>query len=125
MTKVLLSIKPEFVSKIFDGTKKYEFRKVLFKEKDVSTIVVYSSSPICQVVGEFNVDEILCDNAESIWENTKDHAGVTKEFYSTYFNGRKTAIAIKIGRIKKYRYPKKLSDLNVKKAPQSFCYLDK
>ena len=31
--KVLLSIKPEFAEKIFNGTKKYEFRKSIFKNK--------------------------------------------------------------------------------------------
>ena len=29
--KVVLSIKPEFANKIFDGTKKFEFRKSIFK----------------------------------------------------------------------------------------------
>lgn len=29
----LLSIKPEFAEAIFDGTKKFEFRKVKFKKK--------------------------------------------------------------------------------------------
>lgn len=32
--KVLLSIKPEFAERIFNGSKKYEFRKVIFKNPD-------------------------------------------------------------------------------------------
>ena len=28
--KVVLSIKPQFANKIFDGTKKFEFRKAIF-----------------------------------------------------------------------------------------------
>ena len=36
----LLSIKPEFAEAIFDGTKKFEFRKVKFK-KNVNKIKVY------------------------------------------------------------------------------------
>ena len=44
--KVLLSIKPEFADKIFNGTKKYEFRKSIFKNKDVDTVVVYPKSVI-------------------------------------------------------------------------------
>lgn len=31
--KVLLSIKPEFANKIFEGTKRFEFRKSIFKKK--------------------------------------------------------------------------------------------
>lgn len=37
--KVLLSIKPQFAIKIFDGTKKFEFRKIIFKNSDIQTVV--------------------------------------------------------------------------------------
>ena len=33
--KVVLSIKPEFAFKIFDGTKQFEFRKAIFKNPAV------------------------------------------------------------------------------------------
>ena len=51
--KVILSIKPEFANKIFNGTKKFEFRRTLFKKKEVKKIVVYASAPISKVIGEF------------------------------------------------------------------------
>ena len=57
--KVLLSIKPEFVEKIFDGSKKYEYRKVLPKRTDISVIVIYASAPVQRVVGEFRINEIF------------------------------------------------------------------
>jgi predicted transcriptional regulator len=41
--RVLLSIKPEFAFKIL-MVKKYEFRKVVFKNPKVKTVVVYASS---------------------------------------------------------------------------------
>ena len=56
---VLLSIKPEFAEKIFDGTKKFEFRKSIFKNTDVQTVIVYASSPVQQVIGEFTIDSIF------------------------------------------------------------------
>ena len=39
--RVLLSIKPEFVEKIFSGEKLYEYRKAMFKNVNVSTVVIY------------------------------------------------------------------------------------
>jgi hypothetical protein len=36
--KVVLSIKPEFANKIFDGTKKFEFRKSIFKNENIKLI---------------------------------------------------------------------------------------
>lgn len=68
--KVLLSIKPEFASKIFNGTKKYEFRKSIFK-RDVDKVVVYASSPVQRVIGEFTIADIICNDIESLWQLTK------------------------------------------------------
>ena len=121
--KVLLSIKQEFVEKIFAGTKKYEFRKTLFKRNDVKHIVVYASAPIKRVVGEFEIKDILSDDVECIWEQTKDYSGITKEFYKSYFQNKKTANAIHIGHLKKYEKARLLSDYNIQQAPQSFCYV--
>lgn len=122
--KVLLSIKPEFVEKIFAGTKKYEFRKSLFKRSEVKYIVIYASAPIKGVVGEFEICHILSGNVEAIWEKTKKHSGITKEFYKSYFKNKKIANAIQIGHIKKYEKKRALSDYNIQHAPQSFCYID-
>ena len=121
--KVLLSIKPEFVEKIFAGTKKYEFRKSLFRRSDVKNVVIYASSPVKRVVGEFEIDDILSDDVDSLWERTKKHSGITKTFYKSYFQNKKTANAIQIGHLIKYEVTKSLSDYNIHQAPQSFCYI--
>lgn len=44
--RVLLSIKPEFVEKIFSGEKLYEYRKAAFKNEGISSIVIYSTMPV-------------------------------------------------------------------------------
>lgn len=118
MYKVLLSIKPEFAYKIFDGTKKYEFRKSIFK-KDVSRIFVYASYPVKQIIGEFQIEEILNYKVDKIWQKTAPYPGITEEFYQLYFD----AYAIKVGKTIRYEHPKKLSDYKILVAPQSFMYL--
>lgn len=121
--KVLLSIKPEFAEKIFNGTKKYEFRKSIFKNKDVDTVVVYASSPWKYVIGEFHIDKILNDNVDRIWEQTREYSGISEEFYRLYFSRKTQAYAIKIGQVTKFKKRKRLSDYNVNFAPQSYVYL--
>ena len=74
--KVLLSIKPEFAEKIFNGTKKYEYRRVIFKNK-VETIVVYASDPVQRVIGEFEIGEILHKDIEQLWEYTGNKINAT------------------------------------------------
>lgn len=44
---VILSIKPEFVEKIFSGEKQYEYRKVLFKQRWIP----YISTPVVPSAG--------------------------------------------------------------------------
>lgn len=121
--KVLLSIKPEFVEKIFAGTKRYEFRKSLFKRSDVKHVVIYASAPIKRVVGEFEIEDIISDDVDTIWELTRKHSGITKALYNSYFQNRKIANAIRIGHLTKYEKARQLSDFNIHQAPQSFCYI--
>lgn len=121
--KVLLSIKPEYVKKIFDGTKKYEFRKSLFRRNDIKFIVIYASAPIKRVVGEFEIDDILSDDVNAVWEKTKRYSGISKEFYNSYFQKKKVANAIQIGHLTIYKKTRALSYYNLTQAPQSFCYI--
>jgi predicted transcriptional regulator len=121
--RVLLSIKPEFAFKIFDGTKKYEFRKSIFKRNDVNKVVVYASSPVQQVIGEFEIDDILCEDLDVLWKITRKFSGISKDFYDEYFSNKEKAFAIKVGNVQRYSRPKLLSDFNVNYAPQSFAYL--
>ena len=108
--KVLLSIKPEFVEKIFNGTKKYEFRKSIFKNKDVDTVVVYASSPWQYVIGEFKIETILSDNVDRIWEQTHEFSGISENFFRMYFAHKTNAFAIKIGHVTRYKKHKHLRD---------------
>lgn len=122
--KVLLSIKPEFAFKIFDGEKKFEFRKVIFKNPDIRTVVVYASSPVKQVIGEFEIDDILSSSPDEIWELTKNYSGISEMYFHEYFENRLVAHAIKIKNTKRYKRPMSLKeDFNVL-PPQSYLYLN-
>lgn len=124
MKAVLLSIKPEFAHKIFDGTKKYEFRKQIFKDSSVKKVIVYSSSPEQKVIGEFTIDDILNDTPSDLWLQTRDYSGITQAFYEEYFRGRKNAYAIKVASTKLYEQKKNLSDFDIMFPPQSFAYVE-
>ncbi len=121
--KVVLSIKPEFAFKIFDGSKKFEFRKTIFKNSAVKSIVVYASSPVQKVIGEFEIDEIINNKLDTLWDLTKDESGISKEFFYKYFSQHEKGFAIKVKSKKKYKTPKCLkADFNLN-PPQSFAYL--
>jgi len=120
--KVVLSIKPEFAFKIFDGTKKFEFRKSIFKNEKIKTIIVYASSPVQQVIGEFDIEEVLNHDLSTLWDLTQEFSGISEEFYYEYFTNKEQGFAIKIKKTRKYRTPKCLrADFNLS-PPQSFAY---
>lgn len=122
MYNMLISIKPGYVENIFNGSKKYEYRKIRCKQ-DIDKIIIYSTYPIMKVVGEAKVEKILEDSPDRIWEKTKKYSGIDLNFYQKYFKDRSKAIAYKLTNIKKYDSPKELSSYGIKAAPQSFVYI--
>ncbi len=122
MSKVLISIKPEYVNRILNGTKKYEYRRMLAK-KGVSSLVIYSTWPVMEIVGEVEVVETIEMAPSSLWEKTKKEAGISRRKYREYFKGKKKAYAYALGRVTKYGPNKNLIDIGIKQAPQSFVYL--
>lgn len=122
--KVLLSIKPEFVEKIFSGEKKYEYRRTIFKDESVDTIMIYSTMPVGKVVGEIKFESIFNETIDDLWNKTKNNAGISHDFFKSYFKNKESGYAIKIKETTIYDKPLALSDLSSKlKAPQSFCYI--
>lgn len=123
--KVLLSIKPKYAKKIFEGKKKYEYRRRVFKREKIDTIIVYVTKPVGKVIGEFKIDKIIEDNPNTIWEKTKLYSGIEETDYKEYFKERDKGFAIGIKCTQVYDEPLNLIDINpkIKSAPQSFMYV--
>ena len=122
MCKMLLSINPEHVNNIFNGSKKFEFRKTICTRK-VDKIIFYATSPIKKIVGEAKVTNILIDTPEKIWEQTNEFSGISKYFFENYYKNKENAVAFQIDDVLKYSKPLNLEDLGILRAPQSFQYL--
>ena len=122
MKKIIISINPEHVKNIINGTKKFEYRTKAAKN-DVNKIIIYETTPIKKVVAEAEIVEVLMMNPEDLWIETKEESGITKSFFDTYFENRDVAYAYKLGRVKVYEEPKSLEDFGLKYAPQSFVYV--
>ena len=113
---IILSIHPSHIEKILSGEKRYEYRK--------RYIVVYATAPIKMIVALIKIDSILKGTPESVWEKTKKHAGVSKDFFMLYFTDHQDSYAIKFKAVFKLETPKSLMCLdNNVSAPQSYTYL--
>ena len=120
--RVLLSIKPEFSTRIFEGVKKFEYRRAIFK-KPVDGVVVYASAPISMVVGEFEISDLLFHDLNTLWRKTRKHSGITEEYFFSYFSNKTDGYAIQIGRTRKYRSPLMLREVYGLNPPQSYVYV--
>lgn len=120
----LLSIRPEYVKHIIEGTKKVEFRKKKFSDS-VQKVVVYSSSPQKRIVGYFKVTKIRVNTPAVIWNRYEKVGGISKDSYEDYYKNSKQAYAIEIDQF--FRFPEPLNPQGYDSSfrpPQSFCYVD-
>lgn len=121
MKKIIISINPEHVNNIINGTKRYEYRTRAAR-KDVNKLIIYETMPIKKIVGEAEIVEVLSLDPNTLWEQTKDYSGISKKFFDEYFKNRSVAYAYKLGKVKVYDEPKSLIEFGLMTAPQSFAY---
>lgn len=125
MKKVLMSIKPEFANSIFEGTKLYEYRKYKLGRKDIVSVVVYATEPVSKIIGEFDIEKVLEETPQRLWELTHNGSGITEEFFYKYFENRNVSFAYKISNPQRYSEPRLLSDCYPGvKPPQTHRYVD-
>lgn len=124
---VLLPIKQKYCDLIFEGSKRFEFRKRLpLGLKKGDEVAIYCGSPTSAVVGYFKVAEVVSDAPWKVWYETQKHAGMRYWDFTRYFLTSERANAIKIGQL--YEIPGFLSLAELRgssTAPQSFVYLTK
>jgi predicted transcriptional regulator len=122
--KVLLSIKPEFAERIFDGTKRFEFRRSVFTNRSIRTVVVYVTQPVGKIIGEFDIAQIITAHPSGLWERTREFAGINREFFDAYFAGREDGYAIEVAAVRKFDQPiEPRTVIENFTPPQSYMYV--
>ena len=125
MTNVLLSIKPKYVKAIMDGSKEYEFRKQIFKNRSAKIACIYASAPMKKIVGCFCPSEIVEGHPDSLWEQFQDVSGVSEQEFFEYFAGKENGFAIRIDELERFGTPVDPHQVFERFVPpQSFCYVD-
>lgn len=91
---LLISVHPEHATKIFDGSKKVELRRVRPKVTSGDMVLVYASSPVKALVGAFYVDKVVKAAPQALWGQVKEAAGITREQFDSYYRGATIAYGI-------------------------------
>ena len=129
MSKALfISVKPEFVEKIFNGTKTIELRKSIPGVKKEDMIIIYSTSPVMAIIGICKVKEILSMTPTNLWKEYSEKLGIDRQRYFDYYKGKNVAVGIVLKERQKFPDPIALSNFRRKFAsfqpPQTFRYID-
>lgn len=125
---IVLSIRPNYVKLIFEGSKKYELRRKLPKNLEIGSLVlVYATTPLKCLYGAFIVDDLIEISINELWKKVKTKAGIDELKFFDYFKNCDYGCAIKIGRKWKLDCPINLESIKEKdvkfNVPQSFRYL--
>lgn len=102
MRRVLLSIKPEFVEKIFSNDKTVELRKRIPNLIEGDELLIYASAPVMAIVGAVEVTRVVQQAPDDLWRMVRAHAAVGRDFFAEYYQDHSTAYGIFLGRTQLY-----------------------
>src|ERR1044072_1749835 len=113
MTKkiLLISVHPEHATKIFDGSKKVELRRVRPNVSSGDLVLVYVSTPVQALVGTFDVDKVVDAKPEVLWKQVKEIACVSRERFDNYYDGATNAYGIFVQEVRRLPTPVHLGSL--------------
>jgi len=124
---VLVSIHPDYASKILRGEKTVELRR-RFPEVGAAggTALIYSTSPVQAVVGCARIKHVVKLPVAKIWKAYGAAACVSKQEFHSYFAGLKHGFAILLDDVFPLKKNVKASDLRSRYGivpPQSYRYV--
>lgn len=119
----LMSIHPRWADAILEGTKTVELRRQAPKRR-LSHLVIYSTSPVCRIVGWAAVKDVHRGTPTQLWNRWNSVADVTRSEFRSYFDGSKAGFAICLGPVRRIDQPLELEAIGLERPPQSFQYLN-
>lgn len=122
---VLMSIKPQYANAIMHGSKKVEFRKQIF-DVNVERVYVYASHPVKKLIGYFDVDQVICENPDKLWDDYNKVGCISKKDFVSYFNNCSYGYAIAIKKVHRFTKDYLIAEIfgGNFQVPQSYRYIN-
>jgi predicted transcriptional regulator len=119
----LMAIRPIYAQAILNGRKCVEFRKRALAA-DISTVLLYETSPTQAIVGSFDVARIELGSPRKLWRRYETEGGIGSLAFNAYYENSNIGAAILVNAVRRFEYPVPLSALNPRPSvPQSFSYV--
>ncbi len=123
---LIISLKPCYADKVFDGLKKVELRRRIASQLSDRDVFIYVSSPVRELRGGFRVGQVWAGTPDEVWNIVADLATVNRREFDAYFQGQAVAYALEVTNVWEYESPAGLSWLRNRfgdfVAPQSWRY---
>ena len=119
MSNILLSIKPKYAELILNGKKTIELRKTQPKE-DVEWVYLYATAPVKKIVGRIKILDFMSGKNFSI---TLKGICITETEFNNYVGDKFYSLWV-IDDAYLQRCSMELSEFNLKRPPQSWCYVE-
>lgn len=123
---LVISIKPNYSGKIFDGVKTIELRRRFpLSIAAGATAYIYSTSPEMALVGTIKIENVERLQLRLLWKKHGQSASIKKADFDDYFSGLEEGFALKLSTPRRFTRPLTLPELKERfgfKAPQSFLY---
>lgn len=123
MNTYILPIHHMYAARIYDGTKRYEVRRRIPRLQPGDRILLYETSPISKVTGEFIVEKIYHGDPDYMYGRYGGAFGIAWRDYQRYVDGLPTIFAILVSKPRIYAHPMMLLEFGLQRAPQSFLRL--
>lgn len=123
---LVLSIHPQYTTKIIEGIKTVELRRRFPLTAAPGTFVyIYSTSPIRALVARAEIADVNKLPISQIWRKFSKPAGIKREDFDAYFSGLAEGFALHFANVQPLPRPLALSELRDRfgfQPPQSFHY---
>ena len=126
---MLLSIRPQYADRLFQGTKLVEIRRKFTKKWLGQRASLYASRPVSALVGEATMSAISSASPADIWAQYGSAIGCEKSEFDLYTQGCDQVHAIELKEVLPYQDRVSLDQLShiLKedlRPPQSYCHFN-
>lgn len=123
---VVLSIRPRYAERIFDGTKTVELRRRFSEAVPSGALAcIYSTTPTKAMTGAATIEDVQRLSIATLWRRHKEAAAIKRADFDAYFEGVDSGYAILLSSAREFERAIPLTELRSLcdfEPPQSYLY---
>ncbi|WP_262029429.1 hypothetical protein [Microvirga sp. Mcv34] len=96
---VLMSIRPQYVRKILEGTKTVELRRKFSQNFQSGVLLIYATAPVMAVVGAARIVLAKDMPITQIWRMHRKESGVCKTEFDAYFHNVERGYVLSLSQV--------------------------